>query len=186
MAERSKDNLLNHWMQSHALYKLFKTSLHAHSFCDMIQRMTNKEAAMQINIDDELAKLDAEVKKLTLIKEKRNAIAALTNELFPATVSSMPIVAATAAPKVMRQPDLLKAPHKKDQIIEFAKSFLGLIGDATTRQLVAAMEDSDQGDLLAERQNKVVAVSQALGKRKDLFGTDRTRGWFLIATEKKG
>lgn len=134
---------------------------------------------MQINIDAELAKLDAEVKKLTLIKEKRIAIAALTNELFPSEVSAIPMVATIVAPASIRQPDLLKAPHKKDQIVEFAQNHLGLVGDANTRQLVAAMEDSGQGDSLGERKNKVVAVSQALGKRKDLFGTDRTRGWFL-------
>lgn len=172
-------------MQSQALYKLFKTSLHVHSFCDMIQLMTKMEIGMQINLDDELAKLEADEKKLTLIKEKRNAIAALTNELYPPAINVKPVTALAPKLETMRQPDLLNVPHKKDQIVEFAKDYLGLRSEATTRHLVAAMEGSAQGSLLAERKNKVVAVSQALGKRKDLFGTDRTRGWFLITTEKK-
>jgi hypothetical protein len=140
---------------------------------------------MSINIDAELAKLDAEVKKLTLIKERRNAITALTNELFPVTNTVAIAGAPEATPVVVQSIRSIKSPNKRAQIADFAKDYLKVYGDTTTRDLVAAIERAGQVGLLADRKNKVVAVSQALGDLKDVFGTDRMRGWFLVNTEPK-
>ncbi len=137
---------------------------------------------MPINIDDELARLEAEEKKLTLIKEKRSAIATLKNELFP-EIAPLRVDDSSNESPVVASSDPLKVSRKKDQIVEFAKNYLSTNGDVTTSQIVGAIDGAGQGWLLADRKNKVVAVSQALGKRRDLFATDRSRGWFLVETE---
>jgi hypothetical protein len=141
---------------------------------------------MGVNIDEELAKLDAEVKKLTLIKERRNAVAVLTNELFPATNNVAVVRTPKAAPVVVQSIRSIKPPNKREQIAEFAKDYLKEHGAKTTRALVAAIEAAGNAELLADRKNKVVAVSQALGDHKEIFGTDRMFGWFLVNTEPKG
>jgi hypothetical protein len=140
---------------------------------------------MGINIDEELARLDAEVKKLTLIKERRNAVAALTNELFPATGNVAVVRVHKAVPVVVQSIRSIKPPNKREQIAEFAKDYLKEHGAKTTRALVAAIEEAGNAELLADRKNKVVAVSQALGDHKEIFGTDRMSGWFLVNTEPK-
>jgi hypothetical protein len=140
---------------------------------------------MTVNIDEELARLDAEVKKLTLIKERRNAVAALTNELFPVANNVVNVGAPKALPVVIHSIRSIKPPNKRELIAEFARDYLKANGAKTTRDLVAAIEGTGQAGLLADRKNKVVAVSQALGDLKDVFGTDRVRGWFLLETEPK-
>lgn len=140
---------------------------------------------MGANIDEELARLDAEVKKLTLIKERRNAVAALTKELFPVIDNVVIVHTPKATPVVVQSIRSIKPPNKREKIAEFARDYLKAHGAKTTRDLVSAIESAGQAGLLADRKNKVVAVSQALGDLKDVFGTDRTRGWFLIETEPK-
>lgn len=140
---------------------------------------------MSLNIDEELARLDAEVKKLTLIKQRRNDVAALTNELFPEASNVAIVRAPKATIAVLQSIRSMKPPNKREQIAEFAKDYLKEHGDKTTRDLVAAIEDAGHAELLADRKNKVVAVSQALGVHKEIFGTDRMRGWFLINANTK-
>lgn len=141
---------------------------------------------MGINVDEELARLDAEIEKLTLIKERRDAIAALTNELFPVANNASASVALGIVPTVVQSALSGKSSNKRAQIAEFAESYIKLHGATGTRELVTAIINNGQGELLASRDNKVVAVSQALGDLKDVFGTDRRRGWFLVNTEPKG
>lgn len=141
---------------------------------------------MRVNIDEELERLDAEVKKLTLIKERRNAVTALTNELFPAINNVAVVRTPKATPVVVQSIRSIKPPNKREQIAEFAKNYLKEHGAKTTRALVAAIEEAGNAELLADRKNKVVAVSQALGDHKEIFGTDRMFGWFLVNTEPKG
>ncbi len=140
---------------------------------------------MGVNIDEELKRLDAEIEKLTLIKERRDAIAALTHELFPVANNGTARPALGIVPAVVQSSLSSKSPNKRAQIAEFAESYIRLHGATGTRDLVTAIINNGQGELLAGRDNKVVAVSQALGDLKEVFGTDRTRGWFLVETEPK-
>jgi hypothetical protein len=145
---------------------------------------------MLSNIDEklaneELAKLDAEFKKLIAIKEKRNAIAALKKELYPEANNTAARIVLGIVPNVMQTAVKGKSPNKRAQIAAFAEDYIKLHGATVTRDLVKAIINNGLGELLAGRDNKVVAVSQALGDLKDVFGTDRTRGWFLVETELK-
>ena len=141
---------------------------------------------MVSKIDDELAKLDAEFKKLISIKEKRNAVAALKKELYPEASNIAAIDALEIMPTLAKSLLSGKPPNKRAQIAAFSESYIKLHGATVTRYLVKAIINNGQGELLAGRDNKVVAVSQALGDLKDVFGTDRMRGWFFVNTEPKG
>jgi hypothetical protein len=139
---------------------------------------------MSINLDEVLAKVKADADKLALIEKIQKANEAKLATLFPTQTLTATVQA--DMPETGLNYQLSKPVPKREQIAAFAKTFIQQHGASTTKTIVQAIEASDKASLLADRQNKVVAVSQALGELKNEFNSDRKLGWYLATEATKG
>lgn len=117
-----------------------------------------------MTIDEELQLLKAEESKLIELQKARLNVKKLKEHLFDG--------------KPLLSPSSIKW-QKKERIAAFASNYLAQYGSATTHDIVCAIQ-AIEPEILQSRQNKRVAVSQAMGYKKYLFKPDRRIGWTLI------
>jgi hypothetical protein len=117
---------------------------------------------------EDIARLEA------MLKENKEKLAALFPSNGPAGQETV------FAPVTNNVPDAALPTLKAEIIAKLAKSFIMENGPTSSKGLVAAIENSVNSEVLNHRGNKLVAVSQALGKYKDQFSPDRKVGWSLI------